>query len=228
MSSTPEEPAVQPVAEPSEAGSPRPEIRVMDLESLKALAHPLRVKIVDTLSTYGEFTASGLAERLGESSGATSYHLRQLEKHGFVREVVGRGTGRERWWERTPGGIMIGPYHFSDSSAAKAATRLISREWANSREQALRDFTEMSEDAMPDEWVESSVISLSSAFLDAEQLHKLSEALMAIVDEHIAPFRGQKRPGTRPVQIHVNAFPVVDGDVVPSLPTTHLTPKDPS
>ena len=79
--------------------------RTLDMESLKALAHPLRVRILDVLSTYGQFTASGLAERLSESSGATSYHLRQLEKHGFVREVAGKGTARERWWERVPGGI---------------------------------------------------------------------------------------------------------------------------
>ena len=65
------------------------------------------MQILDTLSIYGQFTASGLAERLGESSGATSYHLRQLERHGFVREVEGKGTGRERWWERVPGGITL-------------------------------------------------------------------------------------------------------------------------
>jgi DNA-binding transcriptional ArsR family regulator len=82
--------------------------RDLDLVALRALAHPLRVEILDTLSTYGSFTASGLAERLGESSGATSYHLRQLEKHGFVREVEGKGTSRERWWERTPGAINVG------------------------------------------------------------------------------------------------------------------------
>ena len=67
--------------------------RQLDMESLKALAHPLRVQILDTLSTYGQFTASGLAERLGESSGATSYHLRQLERHGFE---IGRASCRER------------------------------------------------------------------------------------------------------------------------------------
>jgi DNA-binding transcriptional ArsR family regulator len=66
------------------------------VESLKALARPLPVQILDVLSTYGAQTASGLAERLGESSGATSYHLRQLERHAFVREVEGRGTARER------------------------------------------------------------------------------------------------------------------------------------
>jgi hypothetical protein len=43
-----------------------------------------------------------LARRLGENSGITSYHLRLLAAHGFVREVTGRGRGRERWWEVAP------------------------------------------------------------------------------------------------------------------------------
>ena len=95
----------------------------LDIESLKALAHPLRVQILDTLSIYGEFTASGLAERLGESSGATSYHLRQLERHGFVREVEGKGTGRERWWERVPGGITLNATEIDDTPGKRAATK---------------------------------------------------------------------------------------------------------
>ena len=70
-----------------------------------ASAHPLRVRILDELSAYGPLTATGLATRVNESSGVTSYHLRQLEKHGLVREVTGRGTARERWWERRPGAI---------------------------------------------------------------------------------------------------------------------------
>ena len=31
-----------------------------------------------------------------------SYHLRLLGEHDFVREVPGRGQGRERWWEASP------------------------------------------------------------------------------------------------------------------------------
>ena len=89
------------------ADTPARHDRVLDLTSLKALAHPLRVQILDELSTYGPATASGLAAKLGESSGATSYHLRQLEKNGFVAEDTERGVGRERWWRRVPGGISV-------------------------------------------------------------------------------------------------------------------------
>ncbi len=35
---------------------------------------------------------------LGANTGTTSYHLRQLEKYGFIEEIPDRSTGRERWW----------------------------------------------------------------------------------------------------------------------------------
>ena len=63
------------------------EDRVLDTGALRALAHPLRVQIYDILSQYGPQTASSLAERLGESSGSTSYHLRALAKHDLIRSA---------------------------------------------------------------------------------------------------------------------------------------------
>ncbi len=71
----------------------------LDPQSLRALAHPLRVRLLGLLRADGPSTATRLAERVGQSSGATSYHLRQLAAHGFVVEDAGReAQGRERWW----------------------------------------------------------------------------------------------------------------------------------
>lgn len=191
------------------------EDRVIDLEALKALAHPLRVKILDTLSTYGPFTASGLGARLGESSGATSYHLRQLEKHNFVREVVGRGTGRERWWERTPGGIRIDVPDNEVSESARAASRLVLREWMTNRTLTLNEFLDRGDDVLPKSWLEASQISLSNLMLTQDQTHELSDRLTAVIDEFVNTYRGQTVPGARPVQAHVNVFPVLDAPQIP-------------
>jgi DNA-binding transcriptional ArsR family regulator len=71
----------------------------LDPQNLRGLAHPLRMRILGALRTYGPSTATKLAERLGQSSGATSYHLRQLAAYGFVTEAEEKaGPGRERWW----------------------------------------------------------------------------------------------------------------------------------
>ncbi|MEO7348460.1 MAG: helix-turn-helix domain-containing protein [Terrimesophilobacter sp.] len=187
------------------------EARTVDLEALKALAHPLRVTIFDTLSTYGVFTASGLAERLGESSGATSYHLRQLEKHGFVRDVEGKGVGRERWWERVPGSINVGPNEGTWTSAGRQAARVVINQWARNRQSALNEFLERGFDELPTQWFEASMVSLSSVFVTAEELAEFNTRYMDMVGEFADQHRNQKKPGSRPVQIQFNSFPVMDG-----------------
>lgn len=75
-----------------------PAVQVTDVRALRALAHPLRSRLLGRLRLDGPSTASQLGRAVGESSGATSYHLRQLEAYGFVEEVPGQGTARERWW----------------------------------------------------------------------------------------------------------------------------------
>src|SRR4051812_14232703 len=83
---------------PADATPPEAAVRVTDVRALRALAHPLRNRLLGQLRLNGPATASRLGRVVGESSGATSYHLRQLAEYGFVEEVEGRGNARERWW----------------------------------------------------------------------------------------------------------------------------------
>jgi DNA-binding transcriptional ArsR family regulator len=200
----------------SEAGERRD--RDLDLVALKALAHPLRVQIIEALSTYGSFTASGLAERLGESSGATSYHLRQLEKHGFVHEVDGKGTTRERWWERVPGGLNIGSDAASETQAGRSAATMIFRQIRYNQEQLLNDFIDRATDEMAKEWLDGATITTMSANLTPTQLKHFTTEYMKLAEKYIVRNEHQKVPGSRPVQVNFQAFPVIDGEVVPGEP----------
>jgi DNA-binding transcriptional ArsR family regulator len=80
---------------------------VRDVEELRALAHPMRQRILRRLHQAGPATSTTLARDLGENSGIMSYHLRLLAEHDFVREVTGRGQGRERWWQVSPQPVWI-------------------------------------------------------------------------------------------------------------------------
>lgn len=186
-----------------------------DLEGLKALAHPLRVTIIDALSTYGPQTASMLAERLGESSGSTSYHLRQLEKHGYVHEVADRGTGRERWWQRVQAPIYLGDDETMGTETGREVARIVMREFAHHREQYLRDYIEHGATALSETWQNAASINMANVHVTAAQLeqlhHEVNDAIMAFVEKH----RGQRVPGSRPVLVQFFAFPVVDGVEIP-------------
>jgi DNA-binding transcriptional ArsR family regulator len=187
--------------------------RLIDFESLKALAHPLRIQIFNILATHGPFTSSGLAERLGESSGAMSYHLRQLEKHHFIREVEGKGTSRERWWERSPGGIELSNRDVISSEAGKQATRLIVREFSRLRESALSEFLDLGPDTLSEEWREASYISSSHVVVTAEQLLEFNKSVYELMRKFVVENRGKHAPGSRPVEIQLNSFPVMSGAV---------------
>src|SRR5215210_6660195 len=99
----------------------------LDAGSLKALAHPLRMRLLGALRTHGPDTASGLARRLGESSGATSYHVRRLAAHGFVEEDAGRGNGRDRWWRALHPSTTWEPSAFDDDPGAREALDVLGR-----------------------------------------------------------------------------------------------------
>ena len=197
--------------------------RELDLVALRALAHPLRVQLLDTLSTYGSFTASGLAERLGESSGATSYHLRQLEKHGFVREVEGKGTSRERWWERVPGGINVGSAEAISSPAGRSAAGMIFRQMRYNNERMLVDFVERGPDELSEDWLDGAVVSTMNTRLTPEQMRKFVSEVMKLADKYVLPYKNQNVPNSRPVLVNFQTFPVLDGDVIPD----DKTPQNP-
>ncbi len=205
--------------------TPHPDLHTPDLDGLKALAHPLRVQIIEALSTYGPHTASGLAARLGESSGATSYHLRQLEKHEYVREVADRGTGRERWWERRPGPIALGGPGTDETEAGKQASRLIMREWLHHREAAVRDIVERGTEALSPEWAHALALESASVHVTAAQLNELNEAVNRLITDFAAAHRGQRIPGSRPVQLQYFGFPVLDGDEVPAADPDTVPPS---
>lgn len=200
-----------PNAEPEANRKPR----ALDLTALKALAHPLRVQLIGALSQYGPATASGLAQRLGESSGATSYHLRQLARHGFVREVVGRGHGRERWWETTPGGISLDPREVSDTVAGRAAADLVMREWQQNSAELFREFLAQGAQVLDPAWIEASAAATANLRLTVDQLAELSRAVDAVIEEFRLRQSDENLSGSRPVQIQFNAFPLVNGEETP-------------
>jgi DNA-binding transcriptional ArsR family regulator len=94
---------------------------VRDAGELRALAHPMRQRILRRLHQAGPATSTTLARDLGENSGIMSYHLRLLAEHDFVREVAGRGQGRERWWEVPPQPVWIPREGLSIQAQAEAS-----------------------------------------------------------------------------------------------------------
>jgi DNA-binding transcriptional ArsR family regulator len=184
----------------------RPPVRVVSLDALRALAHPLRVQLFSALTSYGPATASALAARLGESSGATSYHLRQLERHGFVREDTARGNGRDRWWERVPGVIELFTPQIAETEAGREAGDLVEAEFHRIANQRFADYWKAHAD-LDGDWRAAVQTTTANLLLSPEELAHLGTEFDALIERYRDRPEG---PSRRRVDIHFRAFPVVD------------------
>ncbi|MBO3101988.1 winged helix-turn-helix domain-containing protein [Cellulomonas fengjieae] len=185
--------------------------RAIGPEELKALAHPLRMAMYDYLAEHGSATASQLARHLGESSGQTSYHLRQLEKHGFVEDDPAHQRGRDRWW-RAVGYSVDGGDMLRDPRTAEAASALLQGVVAE-RAQVLGRW--MAEGDTP-QWEEASLNDRSTADLTLDEMREVVHGVQAIIDGAVRRARERKAAGDtegrRRVRIYFDALPLpLDG-----------------
>ena len=186
----------------------RAEERRLDAGALRALAHPLRIEIFDILNQYGPQTASSLAAMTGESSGATSYHLRALAKHDLIRELSDRGTGRERWWERPRGGISFTNPEAMETPAGKAATQLVMSEFLTRRHQQLMRYVTESL-ASPGGLDEANaMVATSTLRLTPAQTEALITEMHELVLRYGDLYRDQTGEDLQPISIRTDVFPL--------------------
>ena len=84
-------------------------VTVTSADTLRAMASPIRMRILGTLRVNGEQTVGSISEQLGEAPGAISYHLGQLAHAGLVKKVESPdGDRRKSWWKACQSAIRRG------------------------------------------------------------------------------------------------------------------------
>jgi DNA-binding transcriptional ArsR family regulator len=81
---------------------------ITTLDQLKAMAEPLRVRIVEAV-LRGELTVADLADRTGEAPGRLYHHIDVLLETGLLvvtRRIKKRGT-EERWFRAVAPDIVV-------------------------------------------------------------------------------------------------------------------------
>ncbi len=164
---------------------PTDDLRALDARALRAIAHPLRLRMIALLRAEGPATASQLAERLGESSGLTSYHLRQLAAHDFIEEEVGRGTKRERWWRAKQRGMTMRASDLRDDPLPQTqeAVDVYLHEVVRHQFRSVEDWVR-SRHEWPEEWRDVGVLNDYPLKLTPERLRDLVGELDAIIERY--------------------------------------------
>ncbi|HEY3511482.1 MAG TPA: helix-turn-helix domain-containing protein [Kribbella sp.] len=177
----------------------------LDRELVRALAHPMRNRILGLLRVYGPQTATTLAGRLGVNTGATSYHLRQLAEAGLVAEDDSRGNARDRWWKAAHQGTEFDKAELLDQEPELALGFLhgVGQSYAEN----IFSFIDAMQ-TMPADWRDASVLSDYFFHLRADQLDAMMQEVMAVLEKYKTPDLTALLPeGAEQVTVQIQAFP---------------------
>lgn len=176
---------------------------------MRALAHPLRLRVLAALQEDGPATASTLASRFGESVALLSYHLRQLARHGYVEEARELGRNRkERPWRAVATGERFARGVFASTDTRPAANALLA-ELVDAAARRFYDYL----DAMarqPEAWQTALLYygrTIVATPQEIDELRRGLDALFAPYDRAPGPDAPQD---VRRIRISVQGVPDMD------------------
>ncbi len=184
----------------------------MDAQTLKVLAHPMRVEMLRILQLRKRASVTSLAAELSETTGATSYHLRQLARHGLVEqfepEEPGAGAGRkQQWWRMAVDEIHTTGFDFLANEDTREAANFLLREYQTDRSRRLANWFATATQ-WPAAWQRASSDQTGQVQLDPKQTRAMADELAAVVNRYRALKPGR---GARTVEVQYAVFPADAG-----------------
>ncbi|MDN5789798.1 MAG: helix-turn-helix domain-containing protein [Micrococcales bacterium] len=172
--------------------------------ALRALAHPLRGRLVQQLRVGGPATATELAATLGTNSGATSYHLRRLEAAGLVHDT-GRGVGKRRLWRATDANPRWYPSDVAGDEDAEAALGWLARDYARHFGEQYERWLAVAR-TWPLDWQDASSGRDAMVLVTTEQLRAMTADIVEVLERYRRV--GQGNPQARRVAAYTFAYPL--------------------
>jgi DNA-binding transcriptional ArsR family regulator len=181
--------------------------QLTDPRAMRAMAHPVRLALMQELNDAGQLTATEAAERVGESPSNCSFHLRQLAKYGWVEEAPG-GKGRERPWRPVSIGFSMTDVHEDPETAlaAGALARVLTERWLGRAREGLERRR-----YVPDEWRKVTGFDEMTLYVTPDEMKAVNEEILAVLHRYRDRIADPaKRPeGSRSVE-HVSFYYVTE------------------
>jgi predicted ArsR family transcriptional regulator len=181
--------------------------------SLKALVHPLRIGMLGILRADGPATSSELARKLETNSGATSYHLRQLERHGFVVDVPEMGTTRQRFWQAAHEYSILERSRMNEDADAVVLIDEVMRLGSRLREAEVAEWIG-SQDDWGTEWTDASANDDYLLQVSPDELSELVDGIRSLIGRMATGQTSDVQADAVTVRVHLVAFPIADPSAV--------------
>jgi DNA-binding transcriptional ArsR family regulator len=176
--------------------------RIAEPEELEALAHPIRLALIDHLMAAGPATASACARAVGDTPSNCSYHLRVLAQAGLVGEVAS-DDGRERPWQALITGFDTAS-EASEAVPTPQEARLLAVSMQHDHRLAREYLARRAQH--PPEWRQAGFYGSYTLRLGPQELSELTEKLDALIRPYIAATRDGAPPDAELVHLGLHAF----------------------
>lgn len=180
--------------------NPLGDVEITDPQAMRALAHPVRLAILEVLRRNGPATATQLAPDVGATPTVTSWHLRHLAGFGLVRDAEPGPDRRQRRWEAVGRGFRFSSPEDGDE-ATTAAARTLTREmflrYADLPEHWITDV----EPRLPPQWRRLGGLSNTRVHLTAAELTAIEGAIEQVLAPYVNREAADQPEGARPVRL---------------------------
>lgn len=178
--------------------------KIEDPRTLRALAHPLRMRLLGLLRTDGPATVSSLAALVDEAVPLVSYHLRQLAEHGFIEEARELAKDRrETWWKASHEFTSWSMTDFLDTPERLDAVGMFQREILRAHFGRIEAFFDEAH-SWEKEWVDATEMSDVLLALTPAELKAMTAELWEVI--HRWRTR-EPSPGAGSAELILYAFP---------------------
>ena len=173
---------------------------ITDAKAMRAMAHPVRLALLELIRTEGEITASQAAELLDDSPGNMSWHLQTLAKYGFIEEAEG-AKGRSRPWKlaSVTNRFRAAP----DDPTSLAAGQALQMTVFERSYELMREWWSHEQSFDP-KWRDAAFMTDSISYVTPEEMTEIGEQLA----EMLTQFNDRADKSLRPegaIAVHFNA-----------------------
>lgn len=185
--------------------------RVSDLETLRAIADPLRVQIMELLEGQA-LTVKQVAEKLGLAPGKLYYHFGALEKFGLIEVAETRMVANmlEKTYISAADALDVDPslFKFSKSGDNEPINILLSSTIDATREDMLRSLQarQFQLEAGAEETPRRAIVNRVVSKVSGERIAGFQNRLLELIREFEAEDE-VSRPGEQPYAFTVALYP---------------------
>jgi DNA-binding transcriptional ArsR family regulator len=183
------------------------DFEITDPQALRALAHPVRLAILERLQRHGPATATLLSSHVGATPSVVSWHLRHLASYGLVKDWDGGRSKRERWWQAAAKGFR---FNLPDDAEGQRAARQLQGEMIAQYAEVPQQWLLHDEPRLGLRWRRLAGMANTRIVVTVEELRRLENDLERLLAPYVRRKNKKSPPGARSVRVLRYVMPEPD------------------